>query len=200
MTTLRALIVGVSDYSLIKQNDLPFCVNDIYAIKTAFSKGLNVDDANIFVCSNTGVVTAHEFTSALQRLVHAVKIDDTLLFYFSGHGCSLPDGHYLLFSDSYIKTEDIISQLDGISSKSKIIFLDCCMAGNFAISETPVFNINDTADEFAGKGYAVIASSTASQYSYGHPTKPVSLFTSFLCESLMDTHIIKEGTTLQYRT
>jgi len=58
------------------------------------------------------------------------------------------------------------------------------MAGNFMIDNTAVFNINETADEFAGRGYAVIASSNAIQYSYGHPDKPISLFTSFFCARL----------------
>lgn len=67
------------------------------------------------------------------------------------------------------------------------------MAGNFTVNDTAVFNINETADEFAGKGYAVIASNNATQYSYGHPDKPISLFTSFLCEALTNTYIIREG-------
>lgn len=33
---IKALIVGVSDYTLIKQHNLPFCKNDIHAIQDAY--------------------------------------------------------------------------------------------------------------------------------------------------------------------
>ncbi|MFM9277604.1 hypothetical protein [Paenibacillus jiagnxiensis] len=45
MATLRALIVGVCDYSAMKQSNLPFV------------KGLKVDPLNIIVCGNTGSVS-----------------------------------------------------------------------------------------------------------------------------------------------
>lgn len=31
------------------------------------------------------------------------------------------------------------------------------------------------------------------EYSYGHPSKPISLFTSFLCEALTDKYLVKKG-------
>lgn len=193
MATLRALIVGVSDYSAMKQNNLPFCNNDIYVMNKAFVEGLKVDPTNIIVCGNTGSVLGSELISALQRLSFVAEKDDTLLLYFSGHGGTLAGNHHLLLSDTMIKTQELITYLEGISARNKVLFLDCCMAGNFTVNDTAVFNINKTADEFAGKGYAVIASSNAIQYSYGHPDKPISLFTSFLCEALTNTHVIREG-------
>ena len=193
MATIRALIVGVSNYSAMQQNNLPFCNNDIYAITTAFVRGLKVDPDNIIICGRNGTVLDSEIIQALQQLSAVAETDDTLLVYFSGHGGTLADGHNLLLSDALLKTQSLITYLEAISAKNKILFLDCCMAGNFSVGNTAVFNINDTADEFAGKGYAVLASSNSTQYSYGHPNKPISLFTSFLCEALTSTFLIREG-------
>jgi Caspase domain. len=193
MATLRALVVGVSDYTAMRQNNLPFCVNDIQAISEAFISGLKVDPSNIITCGNTGVVLSSDFIAALKRLSSIVETDDTLLFYFSGHGGTLPQGHHLLLSDSYINTQDIISYLEAIPTKNKVIFIDSCMSGNFSVNQSAVFDINSTVNEFEGKGYAVFASSNATQYSFGHPDKPVSLYTSFLCESIKDIHLIREG-------
>jgi len=67
------------------------------------------------------------------------------------------------------------------------------MSGNFSVDQTAVFDINDTVNEFAGKGYAVFASSNANQYSFAHPNKNVSLYTSFLCEAIKNIHLIREG-------
>lgn len=193
MSVLRALIIGVSDYSAMKEDDLPFCKNDISAIYDTLVCGLKIEETNISTCGNNGTVKEADLITALQNLILITEEEDILIFYFSGHGGTLQTGHHLLLSDCIISTKDIISLLENIPSKTKIIFLDSCMSGNFNINQTATFNINDTVEEFAGKGYAVFASSNATQVSYGHPDKPISLFTSFLCEALKDVHLIRKG-------
>lgn len=190
---LRALVIGVSNYSGMNQENLPFCKNDITAVCDALINGLKVEKANITTLGEDDTVKGADFQIALQSLISTANAEDTLIFYFSGHGGTLATGHHLLFSDSLLNTEDIIGLLEKIPTKNKIIFLDCCMSGNFTIDKTASFNINETVEEFAGKGYAVLASSNALQVSYGHPDKPISLFTSFLCEVLKDVHLIKKG-------
>jgi len=190
---LRALIIGVADYSATSMSNLVFCTNDIYAIKAAFIEGLKVDPKNISICGASGSVFEADFLAEMYKLSTAANKDDTLLVYFSGHGGSSSGEHYLCLSDSTIKTHVIIDCLEKIPAKNKVLFLDCCEAGNFSIDNSAVFDIDDTANKFAGKGYAVIASSNATQNSYGHPDKPISLFTSFLCDVLCCTRLIREG-------
>lgn len=190
---LKALVIGVSDYISMKQPNLPFCKNDILAIRDALILGLKIDKSNIATCGESEIVTGTEFLYALNNLISNTHADDTLIFYFSGHGGTLSDGHHLLLSNTAIKTKDIIEILEKTPSKNKVIILDCCMSGNFSIDQTAAFNINETVEEFAGKGYAVLASSNATEISYGHPDKPISLFTSFLCEAIKDIHLIKQG-------
>jgi hypothetical protein len=190
---LKALVIGVSDYTSIKQHNLLFCKNDIQAIRDALILGLKIDKSNIATCGESEIVTGAEFLYALNNLILSTDVDDTVIFYFSGHGGSLSDGHRLLLSDTAFKTKDIIEILEKTPAKNKIIILDCCMSGNFNIDQTAAFNIDETVEEFAGKGYAVLASSNATQVSYGHPDKPISLFTSFLCEAIKDIHLIKQG-------
>jgi hypothetical protein len=67
------------------------------------------------------------------------------------------------------------------------------MSGSFSINRSATFSVHQTVDEFTGRGYAVFASSKSNQYSFGHPDKPISLFTSFLCDALQDKHIIRNG-------
>ena len=47
--------------------------------------------------------------------------------------------------------------------------------------------------DFQGKGYAVFSSSNAEQVSFGHPEKPISIFTYFLCNALENPLIKKKG-------
>lgn len=190
---IKALVVGVSDYSAIKQNNLPFCANDIVAVSKALINGLAVEKENITALGNTGVVTRTDFIEALRSMIDNIKEDDTFILYFSGHGGNLPDKHHLLFSDNVIKTQKIIEILDSINAKNKLILLDSCMSGNFKVEETSILDLSKEVVDFFSKGYAVISSSNASQYSWGHPAKPLSLFTSFLCEALTDKLLIRKG-------
>lgn len=193
MAKTKALIIGISNYSASGRDNLPFCKNDIYAVKDALIKGLNMDQADIILCGETGCVTCGEFIAALNQLISITDDDDTVIVFFSGHGKTEENEHYLIFTDKIVRTQQIIEFLEGIRVKSKIMILDCCFAGNFKVDATAVFQINETVDEFAGKGYAVIASSNAQQYSSAHPQKQISLFTNFLCESLTHPFVIKEG-------
>lgn len=193
MSNIHCLIVGVSDYVAMKQKDLPFCKNDILLVADAFVNGLKAEAANILICGKDGTVTKNDLLSTLWRLIAVSKPNDTVIFYFSGHGGTLATGHHLLLSDDLVSTQDLIGYLEKMPAKNKIICMDACMAGNFKVGQSPLLNIDDTVDEFAGKGYAVYASSSATQYSRSHPDRPVSLFTYFLCEAIKDKYLIREG-------
>ena len=106
MSTIKALVIGVSDYSQLKENNLPFCINDISTFSKALINGLNTEPSNIITCGNSGIVTKRDFINTLKMEISNVKIDDTFIFYFSGHGGNSKDRHFLLLSDGYVKTQD----------------------------------------------------------------------------------------------
>lgn len=193
MEEIKALLVGVSDYSELGQVNLPFCKNDIEALENALIEGLKVKKNNVTKLGTLKKVKKQEFLDTLNMFVASVDQDDIFIFYFSGHGANLRKDHYLVFSDDILKTQDIIYVLDRLLVKSKIILLDSCMSGNFEVAETATMDSTMSIDDFCGRGYAVIASSSAEQSSYSHMNKPISLFTSFLCEALVDKYLIKNG-------
>ncbi|MEW8956512.1 caspase domain-containing protein [Clostridium sp.] len=193
MSNIKALVVGVSNYSAMRGSDLPFCINDIGAVTEALVNGLKVNESEILVCGQNGTVTKDSFLLSLQKLISISNENDTIILYFSGHGGSDSSNHYLILSDGIISTQDIIGYLDKISVKNKIFILDSCESGNFSINQIAKLDINSTIEEFVGRGYAVLASSGANEYSYPHPDLEISLYTKFLCEALKDFHIIKEG-------
>lgn len=193
MGNTKALIVGVSKYFIPGVNNLSFCKNDIIAIRSAFIQGLAIAPENIITSGLADIVTFDEFIASLRNFEKIVQDDDTLLFYFSGHGTTADNKHYLVLSDKLISTQEIIAYLDAIPARSKVVFLDCCKAGNFQVDGSAIFDVESTASNFAGRGYAVFASSNASQYSYSHPSKPISLFTSFLCDTITSKFIIRKG-------
>ncbi|WP_103108445.1 caspase family protein [Brevibacillus reuszeri] len=192
MSNVKALVVGVSNY-YIGATNLPFCMNDVVEMKQALQSGMKLENDDIFILGELGDVKTDDFISALSDITNSTGINDYLLFYFSGHGTKIDNQHFLVFSDGIISTQEIIEYFERSSVKGKVVFLDCCYSGHFSISGTSTFSIEETVDDFAGRGYAVFSSSNSAQVSYGHPDKPISVFTSFLCDALKDKHIIKQG-------
>jgi hypothetical protein len=74
-----------------------------------------------------------------------------------------------------------------------VILLDCCFSGNYSVNGVLTLGLENTIDEFVGKGYAVLSSSNSTQVSFGHPDRPISVFTSFLCDAFRDKHIVRKG-------
>lgn len=122
-----------------------------------------------------------------------INENDVLIFYFSGHGYSIGTDHYLVFSDGFLRTQQLIEYFEVVKAKTKIIFLDCCFSGNFKLKGTSSLDIEKTVSEFYSKGYVVFASSNTNQKSYPHPTYSISLFTFFLCAALQSKFLISEG-------
>jgi len=193
MSNIKALVVGVSNYYISGAPNLPFCMNDVNAMKKALHNGLKLERNDVITCGSLGDVKKNEFINALSQLTTLTDENDIMIFYFSGHGAKIENQHYLVFSDGLIITQDIIEFFEAVQARSKIIFLDCCYSGNFSVNKTSTFSIEQTVAEFQGKGYAVLSSSNSNQVSYGHPDKPISVFTGFLCEVLQDKHIIRNG-------
>lgn len=201
MSNIKAFIVGVSDYSHFPEDkQLPFCRNDIIELQNTLVNAINVSERDIFILGETGNVSHDEFLSTLLNFIESVDADDTLVFYYSGHGCTVDNKHYLVITDTTpnirataICTSDITSIIETCQAKSKIIFLDCCEAGGLFGSTHVDLMIDEAVEEFAGKGYDIFASCGALEYSYKFDETNISTFTYFLCLALRSKSIIKEG-------
>lgn len=82
MGTIKALIVGVSDYTVINAPSLDLCFNDIFAFKKALIKGLNAKSEDIYICGESKTVTVNDFIRSFQSIVEKIDGSDTFFFYF----------------------------------------------------------------------------------------------------------------------
>ncbi|WP_244918709.1 caspase family protein [Paenibacillus dendritiformis] len=193
MSNIKALVVGVSNYYISGAGNLPFCSNDVIEMEEALFSGLKLGRDDIISLGKLGDVKKDDFIKAIFEIIKLLDKNDFLIFYFSGHGTTIDNQHYLVFSDGFISTQEIIDYLERITAKAKVVFLDCCYSGHFSISGISTFSIEETVGDFAGRGYAVFSSSNSTQVSYGHPDKPISVFTTFLSDALKDRHVIRQG-------
>ena len=148
MGTIRALLVGVCEYLTVKCPSLPLCKNDLFAMRAALIQGLNVNADNILLCGETGIVTKSELIASIHTVLNGATEEDTFVFYFSGHGGK----NCLVLSDSLIDLQDLIDTIEQIQTRNKIVILDSCHSGGFALAGVPEIDIDETVEHFAGRG------------------------------------------------
>lgn len=190
---VKALLVGVSDYTRICYPNLSYCKQDIYEIKNALVSGLGVKRKDITMLGTKNTVLLKEFIAEFEKL-SVIEEKDTFFFYFSGHG-EISDGYLnLLFSnDNKTKLRDIILAIEKLQFKNNIIVLDCCHAGKFTISKFEDLCIFDTFEQFVGRGCAIFASCGAHEESGKNSERNFSIYTGFLCDALRFRSNLKKG-------
>ena len=132
----KALVVGISDYTSLQQLD--FCKNDgteVYEVLS--SLGYEISDKNKLV----GEVKGEKVKDAIYDFFDDVRNnpDDTLLFYYSGHGVFDIDGDvYLASSDTDpdepyrrgFSFEELRKMIQKSISTRVVVILDCCYSGS----------------------------------------------------------------------
>lgn len=193
----KALVIAVSDY----KNNLPkldFCKRDgerMLSILQTLDYEIYRDDGLI------GEVNRDQMRDAIMGFFGdpTVYPDDTLLFYFSGHG--VPEGsgeNYLATSDinpeiPYLhgfSFEDLTKMMNRSVSTRIVTILDCCYSGSAKISKGSqrdattkgVQAISNTINP--GDGRCLLAACQGYEEAYGARDASNSIFTSFLIEGL----------------
>ena len=185
----RALVVGVSDYEIETMNDLEFCRNDGEKMLDVL-KTIGYDVSNNIEHGLIGHVKYDQLRNSIYDFFANPDngANDTLIFYYSGHGIPDSDGDVYL-STSEIDPEepyrsgfsfnDLTRRINNCVSTKIVIILDCCYSGAAKISkgiskgtEDSVANvataaINDKSRAFQdNRGVCLLAASQASQEAY----------------------------------
>ena len=195
----KALIVGISDYTSLQQLD--FCKNDGTEVYDVLSSlGYEISDKNKLV----GEAKGEKVRDAIYDFFDDKKnnLDDTLLFYYSGHGVPDADGEMYLASSDIdpdkpyrrgFSFEELRKRMEKTIATRVVIILDCCYSGSAKISkgnEEDAAKIGRLIVEQKsrklpeGQGKYILASSQPYQEAYALTTGEHSIFTSYLLEGL----------------
>ena len=157
----RALLVGIDSYQYL--NPLSGCVNDVLSLTPLLQRDAE-DDKN-FDCralvSGRDTVDDQALAAGLDELLAPGA--DVALFYFAGHGMSLPND--VLLATQNTKTANLGVPLSNVLGKIQaspvpevFVILDCCFSG--AAGGVPQLGINVTA---LRDGLAILTASRADQ-------------------------------------
>lgn len=205
----HALIIGVG-------SDLPNTVQDA----TGLAAILTDEERCAYPANQVNVLTEAEATrqkvlDALDQLALTVEPDDTVIFYFSGHGYQVHIGavnmneYYLMpyeydqadLPNTTISRPELLEKLNAINAQKQLIILDCCHAGGLDDLEPQTKSIGvsmakapisaEAIEELEkGSGRVVISSCRAKELSYAG--KPYSQFTQALVEGLAGAEASKQ--------
>jgi hypothetical protein len=195
----KALIIGISDYTNLQKLD--FCKNngtEIYEVLG--SLGYEISDKFRLVGEAKGEKVKdaiYDFFDDRRNIP-----DDTLLFYYSGHGVPDIDGDvYLASSDTDpdkpyrrgFSFEELTKIVQKSISTSIVVVLDCCYSGSAKVSkglEGYAAKIGRTAiDQKSrilpqGQGKYILSASQAAQEAYALEAGEHSIFTYYLLQGL----------------
>ena len=171
----KALVVGISDYTSLQQLD--FCKNDgteVYDVLA--SLGYEISDKNKLV----GEANGEKVKDAIYDFFDDKRnnLDDTLVFYYSGHGVPDVDGEmYLASSDAEpdkpyrrgFSFEDLRKRMENTIATRVVVILDCCYSGSAKISkgnEEDAAKRGRNSEEMLRMSYYLRASSCSFHQSY----------------------------------
>lgn len=166
--------VGVGDYSAQRpNNDLQLSRKDAKAIVDIYSKNGAVD----YVLLLDKDATRDKIVRAMRKVYRRAKKDDTIVFYFSGHGGA---GDMLVF-DQGVGYKKVIDAMAKSPCKNKMIFADTChsgsMRGSSSGSQSPSSSVQNA-------NVMLFLSSRGNETSNELPGDSNGLFTKFLCKGL----------------
>lgn len=172
-----AYVVGINEYHFGK---LKGSVNDATEFAKLIEK--NEDGSGNFAVKLITDITNR--STLKQNIIELFKKDDdTVLFYFSGHGMVSDEGVAYILTNDYepynegLSMDEILGYANKSKARNKIIILDCCHSGNMG---APIALGGQST--LIAEGVTILTSSRDSQTSLevnGH-----GVFTNLLVEAL----------------
>lgn len=198
----RGLLTGINFYHDQNIPDLRFAVNDAEELhRVLTSSPYNLPADHLVLLTSTDVqhdqATRRNMLHELHRMAKQAQPEETLLFYYSGHGAVVAHRAYLcpsntegdLIVDTAIPLTRIREIVEASAARVKLLIFDACHLG----ARLGAKAIGENAQEFADqtkqvfrdmRGLALLASSPHEEISVELADKRHGLFTHYLLEAL----------------
>ncbi len=190
----KALVIAVSDYENL--DNLDFCKNDGHEMLHLLR------ELNYEIKNQDGLIGRVD-GRLMQDCIYEffkddIKSDDTLLFYFSGHGVPSTSDFFLASSNidqtkpkmRGFSFNDLTDEIHECNAKRVVIILDSCFAGSLKTSKSEesamaIAAKNHQSTKFKeGEGKCLLSSCMGFQESFATVEGNHSFFTNYLIEGL----------------
>lgn len=164
---------GISDYPG-SDRDLPNPANDARSVAWLFQKNKDGNVAGELLL-NKGATTEN-ILSAAKRVFGRAKPDDTVLFFFSGHG---KRGSFVAY-DGDVPYGTLSDILASSAARNKMIIADACFSGKFREEDSSA----DLEKIMQNGSVMLFLSSRGNEPSIDSPDLNNGLFTAYLMRAL----------------
>ena len=204
---LWILLVGVNQYQ--DEQNLPSLQ---YSALDCQGLGEALKEATASFAAKE-VIVHHDFATqkpdlkgvrdTLQHIVSAAQPDDTVLFYFSGHGIleaqtqqivlCLTDTEKEHLLDTGLALNELLTQLDRCAASQQLVWLDACHSGGMTLRGTSRVSLANPTSELVevlrrkaqqSKGFYALLSCDQTQQSWEFPELGHGVFTYYLMRGL----------------
>ena len=201
------LAVGIGDYDEVP--DVPFANRSAELFRRAAVRLLGVPEENAEVLIDRQA-TGTRISGRLSRLLGFLGPNDTLYFYYAGHGVPSKNGQssYLLpvdggmgsYQDDDMALRTLYERLADSKAGRIVSFIDACFSGQAGPDElifegvAPLLMVSESGVPDA-KRMTVLVAGKADQFSNQYREKGHRLFTYFLIDGLLDGRMDVGGLT-----
>ena len=191
-----AIVIGINDYDV---KPLDCCVNDANAVANILRERCKFNQSDIhLITSETSSplkdITGH-FDNAIKNIEQElIAEEDSVFFFFAGHGKFQFDNSGLKFHDSYMEIGKIFSLINAMKPKYQCYVIDACESGGKVLTRGEEDN-NNFITEFIEKStgtlfmYATTENEQAKENSkLGH-----GLFTNYFLNAIKNDELYDDG-------
>ena len=204
---LWILLVGVNQYQ--DRQNLPSLQ---YSALDCQGLGEALKDATASFAKKE-VIIHHDFADKLPhaadvrqsifKITNAASENDTILFYFSGHGILEPTKQQVVLCLADTKTEqlsttglpldDLLKQLSNCAASQQLVWLDACHSGGMTLRGTSKISLPNASSQLVevlrhqaaeSKGFYALLSCDRTQQSWEFPELGHGVFTYYLMRGL----------------
>jgi uncharacterized caspase-like protein len=190
--------VGVNQYDDWQNyGNLEVCVKDVEAIQQALiTGGYDPNRIRLLTDDSAEKPTRINILAMLRAVAKATEPEDSLLFYYSGHGDTVGDtsyllakeGHAFVLEDSAVSVSRIKEIMMEAPARAKAIILDACHSGAKVGKGARPMSAEFIRRVFEeAEGMVILASCQQGEKSYEWRAKERSVFTHYLLEAMSGT-------------
>ena len=191
-----ALLIGVNNYK--EENSyrqLNVCVEDALEVEKRLKNGgFESNYIRLLNDDTDRIPNRYNILAQMREIANNTKMDDLLLFYYSGHGdykdgksyLVAHDGEHLALKDTAVSISRVIEIIKQANARKKVLIIDSCYSGvdigGKAAKGIPKEFWESVFEQ--AEGLAILSSCQQTQLSYVRDEKDKSVFTHFLLEAL----------------
>lgn len=191
----RALIIGINQYQ--RASPLEYAVSDAEEMKNILINELRFEIENVIYLTDSDATKSNILKSFLSFTSDKVKVDDRLLVFFAGHGCTKKgyrgEVGYLVPYDadmddcsSFIRWDELTRNAELIRAKHILFIMDACYGGLAVSRDVQAGSSRFLKDMYQRISRQVITAGKANEVvsDSGGPIPNHSVFTGHLIEGI----------------